>query len=158
MKEILEYREKLINRFGEAAREFCDSCETVGDPFVKVDGEGDWTLHQIASHTRDVEKLVYAERIYRTLNEEKPQFENFDADEWMAAHYNRQEPLAEILHEFANDVNELCVVLADLTRDAWSRESRHEALGGGLTLQLWVERSLAHIEEHLKTVRRLSGN
>jgi hypothetical protein len=36
----------------------------------------------------------------------------------------------------------------------WSRESRHEAFGGGLTLQLWVERSLAHVEEHLKALSR----
>jgi hypothetical protein len=155
MKELLEYREKLIQRLGEAAREFCSACEAVNDPFAKI--EGDWNLHQIASHTRDVEKLVYAERIHRTLIEEKPEFENFDADEWMVAHYNPQEPLAGILHEFTNNVNELCTTLGSLPREAWSRESRHEALGGGLTLQLWSERSLAHIEEHLQTIRKSVG-
>jgi hypothetical protein len=153
MKEIMEYREKLIKRLGEAAREFRAACEAVGDPFVKVGGEGEWTLHQIASHTRDVEKLVYSERIYRTLNEDNPRFQSFDADEWMAAHYNRQESLAGILHEFTNTMDELCVILSGVLHEAWSRESSHPELGGGLTLQLWVERSLAHIEEHLRAVK-----
>ena len=152
MKELLEYREKMIQRFGEAAREFCAACEAVSDPSEKI--EGDWNLHQIVSHTRDVEKLVYGERIYRTLNEDKPEFKNFDADKWMAEHYDLQEPLGKILGEFMKDVDALCQVLAGLPQEAWSRESRHEALGGELTAQLWVERSLAHIEEHLRTVKK----
>jgi len=152
MKELLEYRGKMVKRFGEAAREFCAACEVVSDPFAKMEGE--WNLHQIAWHTRDVEKLVYGGRIYRTLNEDNPEFKNFDADEWMAAHYDSQEPLAKILDEFMKDVDDLCRVLGSLPLEAWSRESRHEALGGELTLQLWVERSLAHIEEHLQTMKK----
>ncbi len=151
MKELLEYREKLIVRLGEAAREFCAACEAIRDPFKKVEGE--WTLHQVASHTRDVERLVYGERVRRTLNEETPEFKSFDADQWMAAHYDRDEPLAKILAEFASSVDDLCKTLQNLPREAWSRESRHETMGGELTLQLWVERGLAHIEEHLQTVK-----
>jgi hypothetical protein len=55
-------------------------------------------------------------------------------------------------------VEGLCESLSGLPLEAWSRESTHEALGGGLTLQLWVERSLAHIEEHLQTVNQLKIN
>jgi hypothetical protein len=153
MKELLEYRTKLIARLNEAAREFRTACETVSDPFVKI--EDGWTLHQIASHTRDVEKLVYSMRIERTAKEDNPSFKNLDADEWMAEHYNPQEPLAGILHEFTDNVNELCVILSGLPREAWSRESTHPEIGGGLTLQLWVERGLAHIEEHLRTVKKI---
>jgi hypothetical protein len=156
MKELVEYREKMIQRFGEAAREFCAACEAVSDPFAKMDGE--WSLHQIVWHTRDVEKLVYGARIKRTLNEDNPEFENFDADKWIVEHYDPQEPLKKILDEFMEDVVALCERLSVLPREAWSRESRHEAQGGGLTLQLWVERNLAHIEEHLKTVRLLAGS
>jgi hypothetical protein len=152
MKELLEYRVKMIARLGEAAREFCAACEAISDPFAKVEGE--WTLHQIASHTRDVEKLVYGTRIHQTLNEDNPEFKNFDADEWMTAHYNQQESLKDILNEFMKNVDELCKTLSDLPREAWSRESRHETMGGELALQLWVERSLAHIEEHLQTVKK----
>jgi hypothetical protein len=152
MKELLEYREKMIQRFGEAAREFRAACEAIRDPLAKI--EGGWNLHQIVWHTRDVEKLVYGERIYRTLNEDNPEFKNFDADEWMATHYDPDEPLESILDEFINDVDKLCETLNGLPQEAWSRESRHESQGGELTLQLWAERSMAHIEEHLKTVRQ----
>ena len=57
----------------------------------------------------------------------------------------------EILDEFIKNVDELCKILRDLPQEAWSRESRHETMGGELALQLWVERSLAHIEEHLRS-------
>jgi hypothetical protein len=153
MKELLEYRVKLIVRLAEAAREFRAACEAISDPFAIVEGE--WTLHQIVSHLRDTEKLVYGSRIYQTLNEDNPEFKNFDADEWMAAHYDPQEPLTDILDEFIKNVDELCKTLRNLSQEAWSRVSRHETMGGELALQLWVERSLAHIEEHLQTVKKV---
>jgi hypothetical protein len=153
MKELLEYRVKMIARLEEVAQEFRAACVAVNDPFAKP--EGGWTLHQIAWHTRDVEKLVYGARIQQTLTENNPEFKNFDADAWMAAHYDQQEPLTQILDEFIKNVDDLCTTLRGLPQEAWSRESRHEIQGGGLTLQLWVERSMAHIEEHLLTLKKV---
>ena len=151
MKELLEYREKLIARIEEAAQEFHAACEAFSDPFTKVDG--DWTVHQITSHTRDVDKMVYGERIRRTLNEASPTFKSFDADEWMAANYDKDEPLSKIVNNFLENVQDLCKTLQAVPREAWSRESRHETMGGELTMQLWAERNLAHIEEHLLTLK-----
>ena len=151
MKELMEYRVKIVERLGEAAREFRAACEAIHDPFTKVEGE--WTLHQIASHTRDVDKIIYGARIRQTLNEDNPEFKNFDTDSWMANHYNREESLAGILDEFSTNMEELRKILSTMPREAWSRESRHETMGGELPLQLWVERSLAHIEEHLRTLK-----
>jgi hypothetical protein len=153
MKELVEYRIKMIARLEEVAREFHAACEAVKDPFVKVEGE--WTLHQVASHVRDVEKLVFGARVKQTLNEDNPEVKNFDVDEWMSAHYNPAESLAQILDEFTKNVADLCVTLRRLPQEAWSRESRHEAIGCELTMQLWVERSLAHIEEHLQAVKKV---
>ena len=152
MKELLEYREKMIARLADAAQEFCSACRAFDDPFTKVEGE--WTAHQIASHTRDVDKMIYGARIRQTLNEENPEFKSFDADAWMAEHYNKVEPLENILSEFSANMDELCAILKSMPREAWSRESRHATMGGGLTLQLWVERSLAHIEEHLLALKK----
>jgi hypothetical protein len=151
MKELLEYRVKLIDRLEEAAQEFQLACAAVADPATKVGGE--WTLHQITSHTRDVSRLVYGARILQTLHEEKPEFRNFDVDEWMSTNYKKDEPISEILGDFAKDCAELCKTLRALPREAWSRESKHETIGGELTLQLWAERNLAHIEEHLLTLK-----
>ncbi|HET7143033.1 MAG TPA: DinB family protein [Anaerolineales bacterium] len=152
MKELLEYRVNLIDRLEKGSQEFCLACESINDPLKKVGGE--WTLHQIASHTRDVEKLVYGPRILQTLHEVNPEFKSFDADEWMAAHYNKDEPISGILDEFSKNCDELCKILRSLPQEAWSRVSRHETIGGELTLQLWAERSLAHIEEHLQTLKK----
>jgi len=152
MKELLEYREKLVERLRAASREFCAACKAAKDPFAA--GGGGWNVHQLAAHTRDVEKQVYGLRARRTASEENPEFENFDADEWMAQNYRADEPLESILNEFASDVEELAAFLTGVPAEAWSRESRHKTLGSGLTMQIWVERGLAHIEEHLASVKK----
>lgn len=151
MKELLEYREKLIARVGEATKEFCLVCESFANPFEKVD---DWNVHQIAAHTRDVEKFVYGERVRKTLYEEHPQFKSFDADAWLANEYNKDEPLNKILIDLDASVSDLCNILKNLKREDWSRLSSHQSAGNELTLQVWVERGLAHIEEHLKSLKK----
>lgn len=152
MKELYEYREKMIARLAQAAREFCTACEAFENPLTQVEGE--WNLHQIASHVRDVEKLVYGDRIRKTLEMENPAFQSFDADSWMETNYNQNESLQTILSEFSSNVDALCQTLKNLPQSAWSRESSHETMGGELALQLWVERGLAHIEEHLQTLKK----
>jgi hypothetical protein len=153
MNELAEYRRKLMERLAEGAREFCSACEVKAASMVV---EGDWTLHQVAAHVRDIHRAVYAARARRTLQEENPLFQSVDPDDWMAAHYKKDEPLQKILNEFKKDVDDLCRTLNDIPGEAWSRVSQHEPMSEGLTLQLWVEHSLAHIEEHLNAVRKLT--
>jgi hypothetical protein len=151
MKELIEYRVNLLERLEQAAREFVETCKT-RDPLTPV-ADSAWTAHQIAFHARDVDKLVYGKRIQKTLDEDRPMFKSFNADGWMDAHYNQDEALEDVLDEFLKSVTRLRETLRGLPNEAWSRESRHETLGDGLTLQLWVERSLAHVEEHLKALK-----
>ncbi|GAB4467293.1 MAG: hypothetical protein Kow0070_30630 [Anaerolineales bacterium] len=151
MKELTEYRARLLERLAASAAEFRDACLAVSAPFAPIDSGG-WNVHQIAAHTRDVHCLVYGLRVRRTAEEDNPKFENFDGDAYMEEHYDAGEPLREMLDEFTADVNALVEMLKKLPAEAWSRESRHDTLGSGFTLQRWVERGLAHIEEHLKTV------
>lgn len=154
MKELEEYRQKMLDRIREAASEFRAACEAAKDPFAATDNGG-WNTHQLAAHTRDVDKYVYGMRVRQTVSEENPEFKSFDADSWMSAHYDRAEPLAKILDEFTSSMNELVEFLEQLPGEAWSRESRHETMGAGFTTQTWVERGLAHIEEHLASVKKL---
>ncbi len=153
MKELMDYRKKLLERIREAATEFRAACEAVKNPFAAIE-EGGWNTHQLAAHVRDTDKQVYGTRACRTANEENPEFKNFDGDSWMTANYHADEPLTRILDEFTKNVDELVEFLEKLPTEAWSRESRHETLGGGFTTQTWVERGLAHIEEHLASVKR----
>ena len=155
MKQLLEYRLKLIDNLESKTDEFHAACLAVGDPFMAVD-EGGWNTHQLAAHTRDVDKVVYGMRIRRTAQEDNPEFENFDADEWIAANYNADEPLASILDELSASVKQTTSMLRKLPPEAWGRESNHVTFGGGFTLQIWVERALAHIQEHLETVKQAS--
>ncbi|MEW6401050.1 MAG: DinB family protein [Chloroflexota bacterium] len=153
MKELIAYRSRMLDRLLELAEEFRKACKAVKDPFAAVD-VGGWNTHQLAAHTRDVDRHVYGMRTRRTISEENPLFNTFDADSWMGAHYGSSEPLAGILDELTTSIKELVEKLRNLPPGAWARESRHETLGGGFTTQIWVERGLAHIEEHLASVKK----
>jgi hypothetical protein len=151
MKELLEYRTNLINRLVDVSHEFRDLSLAAENEFASLNGG--WNVHQIAAHTRDVDKLVYGRRARQTAAEENPEFQNFDGEAYMAEHYSAREPLSDIVDDLVASVESLAQFLRDLPQRAWSRESRHVTLGRGFTLQKWVERDLAHIEEHLKTIK-----
>lgn len=152
MKELSEYRLKLTNRLAQAAKEFRAACLAVKEPHTPL--EDGWTVHQIAVHTRDVDKLVYGLRVHRTAQEENPEFPNFDGNAYLAENYDASESLKDLLDGFVENAEALVELLRALPAEAWSRLSRHTTLGNGLTLQSWVEKDLAHIEEHLETVRK----
>jgi len=153
MIELLEYRKQLMDRFEEAAKEFRAACLAVKNPFAPLEAGG-WNVHQIAVHTRDVDKLVYGLRVRRTLEETNPLFPNFDGDAYMAAHYDSKESLRGVLDELVSSIQTLLKTLRGMSAEGWSRESRHETQGSGLTLQTWVERGLTHLEEHLAAVKK----
>lgn len=152
MKELLEYRESLIERMCAASQEFRAACEAVTD--LRAPIEDGWNAHQLAAHTRDVAVLVYGMRARRTVMDENPLFQNFDQEAYNVEHYDAHEPLSKILDEFTASVAAQAEWLKTLPNEAWARESRHETMGGGFTMQLWVERGLAHIEEHLASVKK----
>jgi len=156
MKELYEYRSHLIDHLVAAAKEFRVECLAVPDAFAPLD-VGGWNTHQIAAHTRDVDGMVYGMRARRTATEDNPEFQSFDADAHSATHYDAKEPLDEILNGLVESVESLAEMLRGLAGEAWARESRHATLGSGFTLQTWVERNLAHIEEHVATVKRTAG-
>jgi hypothetical protein len=153
MKELIAYRRQLIDKLVSTAQAFRAACLAVPDPFAPLEAGG-WNVHQVAAHTRDVDQLVYGLRAKRTATEENPAFQNFDGDAYAREHYSKDESLQTMLDGFVQSVEALAALLRDQPPDMWARTSSHEKLGGGLTLQLWVERSLAHIEEHLETVKK----
>jgi len=153
MKELNEYRAQLLERLVSVTKEFRKTCLAEPNPFSPLE-EGGWSIHQVATHTRDVHVMVYRFRAQRTAQEENPLFQNFDGEAYMAEHYDPNEPLKPMLDGLVASVQAFVLILERLPVEAWSRESRHATLGGGFTLQSWVERDLAHIEEHLKAITR----
>lgn len=156
MKELIEYRTNLIERLVAAAGEFRNECLAVSEPHTPLE-PGGWNTHQLAVHTRDVGQLVYGARVRRTAEEMNPEFENFDGEDYMTGHYSAGEPLEDILNSLVEEVESLAGLLRALPAQAWARPSSHVMLGRGLTLQFWVEKALAHIEEHLGTIRKRSA-
>lgn len=157
MKELEEYRVNLMQRLEDVAHAFREECLAVGDPYGPVE-TGGWNVHQIAVHTRDVDKSVYGLRVRRTALEENPEFPNFDGEAYMAEHYDARESLHELLNGFVQSIEALVELLRALPPEAWSRVSQHTTLGTGLTLQTWVEKNLAHIKEHLEEVKKQNKN
>lgn len=153
MKELMEYRTSLIDQLVHVVDEFCAACLMVKDVFAPL-AEDQWNVHQVAAHVRDVDKLVYGSRARRTAVEDDPEFPTFDGEAYMAEHYSMSEPLYEILDELRGNVAALANLLRELPTEAWARTSRHATLGHGFTLQAWVERDLAHVEEHMEAVKR----
>ena len=153
MKELKDYRKKLIEKLVNTARDFRTTSLAVKDPYMPLEEEG-WNAHQVAVHTRDVDKLVYGMRARRTVEEDNPEFQNFNGEAYMAEHYDSNESLSDILDRFVDSVESLAELLRSLPDEAWSRVSRHATLGSGFTLQTWVERGLAHIQEHVETLSR----
>lgn len=153
MKEIDGYRTQLLRKLIASAKEFREACLLVQDPFALLEASG-WNVHQVVAHVRDVNQLVYSLRAKRTALEDNPEFQNFDGEAYAREHYSPDEPLEKMLDEFVQSVEALAAMLQDFSPEAWSRVSRHEKLGKNLTLQLWVERALAHIQEHLGTVKK----
>jgi hypothetical protein len=155
MKELKDYRRNLLENLVNAARDFRAASLAVKDPFIPLQEDG-WSTHQVAAHTRDVDKIVYGLRARRTITEDNPEFPNFDGDAYMAQHYDPSESLTEMLDGFVESIESEVEMLRALPDEAWSRQSRHATLGHGFTLQTWVERGLAHIQEHIETVRKSS--
>ena len=153
MKELNEYRTQLVNKLISVAKDFRSACLAVKDPYAPLEA-GSWNVHQVAAHTRDVDQLVYGLRAQRTAQEDNPEFQNFDGDAYTREHYSADESLQEMLDGFVQNVEALAATLRALPPESWSRVSRHAKLGNGFTLQTWVERDLAHIEEHLETVQK----
>lgn len=151
MKELLDYREKLLARLLTAAKQFRSECLAVKDPLAPLETNG-WNTHQVAAHARDVDALAYGLRARRAALENNPEFQNFDGDAYAAEHYNANESLTDLLDGIVASVESLVEFLRQLPPAAWARVSRHAELGNGFTLQTWVERDLAHLEEHLASV------
>lgn len=147
----------LTEKMMVAAERFRVACLAVDDDKAPLE-EGGWNLHQLVSHTRDVEIYVYGARMRRTVEEDNPEFQDFDAEGWMDENYDPDEPFTDLLEKFMVSVQKAVDWLNALPPEAWDRESRHEmAKGSVFTLQNWVERDIAHIEEHLETIEKVNN-
>jgi len=147
MDELLEYRQRMVMKIANAAELIEAAILSNNDPTQPLESGG-WNLHQVITHMRDVNQHVYLPRLHRIIDEENPMFENFDGEAWMAEHYQPQEPIQKAVSEFKEQCQSSADWLKNLPQEAWNRPGRHPSFGKH-SLQWWVERTLAHISEHL---------
>lgn len=108
---------------------------------------GEWSPHQLLFHVRTVDQQAYGPRLERILREARPLLEDFDESAWMAAHYDPAELPQAILDEWEDVRRRYAGQLAAAPPEAWSRTGR-QTYWGERTLQWWVERAIAHAEDH----------
>lgn len=114
---------------------------------------GEWSPHRVIFHLRAVEAQAYAPRLRQILEHDHPELPDFDEGGWMAEHYQPDEPAQAILDSWQEVRRDVGRRLEGIPAEAWSRTGHH-VYWGERTLQWWVERSLAHAEEHR---RQLEG-
>jgi len=151
-KQLLDYRANLLEQIRVKAESFCAAARAVKNPLAPFEENG-WNTHQLVAHVWHVDLHAYGMRVRRTMQEEYPVFQNYDGDGWMANEYSPSLSLESMLTEFSARITEMLSMLHALVPEGWSRLSRHET-AGELSLQTWVERGLAHIEEHLATIQK----
>ncbi|MFH2102307.1 MAG: DinB family protein [Chloroflexota bacterium] len=143
---------KAIERLARQGEEWRRAVAAIPDPRVELES-GDWNPHQLLAHTRDTNAHVYLLRLQRIVLEDNPLFGNFDADTWMAARYDPDEPLDTILEELVGQCDAAAAWLNGLADAVWARPGTHVTIGT-LPFAGWLERMLAHIQEHLDQLKR----
>ena len=98
MEELLEYRQRMINKIAKAPELIETAILRITDHTQPLEAGG-WNIHQVIAHMRDVNQHVYLPRLHRIIDEENPMFENFDGDAWMAEHYQPLEPIGKLSSE-----------------------------------------------------------
>ena len=113
---------------------------------------GEWSVHQILVHIQSVNEQVYFPRLKRILEQDNPLFQDFDADEWMRAHYDPSLPQEEVIDQIAVQCEEMANWLDELRVADWDRPGTHVVLGTH-PLEWWADRMESHILEHLAQLR-----
>lgn len=155
MEELWAYRGRLLERHAAQVAALQSVLDGIPARRLRLSlPGGGWSAHQLAVHVRDVEIQAYVARVHRILAEEDPRLADFDAEAFMAEHYSSAEPAAQIVQDVVLARQGVRRVLAFDDARAWSRTGRHPALGA-CTLQAWVERAVAHLDEHLEQLEGL---
>jgi hypothetical protein len=152
---IRDYRTRLLERLEAVVPDLADAIAAI--PESRWHTVGDKTIrspHALLAHLRDVEREAYSIRLKQLLQEDSPLFEQWDSPHWETATYNPNEPVTQILAEYAGLREAELQLLRPLGSKEWSRTGRH-ALLGRRTLQWWAERILENAEGRLKELHSL---
>ena len=143
-----EYRRRLLGRYREQVTTYADHLASVGAGAILTPIKpGEWSAHQVLFHTLATDERAYGPRLRRILREDRPDLEDFDSDRWMAENYDSNEPAQSLLSRWRSVRDMYADEVAAAPAEAWGRTGR-QPFWGERTLQWWVERAVAHAEDH----------
>ncbi len=141
---------QLVKRIEESGKELLDYVSHIPeDEMHSMPGGGDWSIHAIMAHVRDVEEQVFLKRAERILKEkEPPQVEDFDQEEWNKECYSAKEPLKEILADWRKARRKFLAIL-DKTPDKECERYAIHPYYGKISLEYMATHNYAHTLDHL---------
>ncbi len=149
-----DYRRRLLERFRLQPETYREHVRRLDREGVRAPIKpGEWSAHQVIFHVRAADEQAYGPRLMRILREERPQMEDYDEVAWMKDQYDPDEPAEAVLERWQAARRGWADILAAAPAEAWSRSGLHPFYGER-TLQWWLERAVAHGEDHR---RQLEG-
>jgi len=143
-----DYRRRLLARYLQQPEAYAEHLAGLDDRAARTPIKpGEWSAHQVLFHLASVDEQAYAPRLRRILREGRPTLEDYDGDGWMAERYDLAESPQVILERWHSVRQEYAAEVAGAPPAAWSRTGL-QPYWGERTLQWWVERAVAHADEH----------
>lgn len=108
--------------------------------------DGEWSAHQHVAHLIAVETSVFQPRIRRMLAQERPVFEPWDEEGYMATVYRPEGEIADLAGEFMRQREATVELFRSLAPEQWKRTGVWPA--GEVDLAWVAEKCVVHALEH----------
>jgi hypothetical protein len=155
MEELITYRQELLSALEADITLLARIEESVSSQeWYRPLGDDQPTPHYLLACLWIDDAQGFTPQIRRILDEEMPLLPDFDAEDWMADHYDLEEPAGIMIENFTSlriwEVGLLCGLLPA----SWSRVARHPRWGVH-TLQWWVEQQRENSHQRLSRLASL---
>ena len=149
-----DYRRRLLGRYRAQVEAYAEHLAALDDRAARAPIKpGEWSAHQLLFHTLFVDEQAYGPRLRRILREDRPTLDDFDQDRWMEQHYDPGASTQGLVDRWRSVRLGYAVEVEAAPSEAWNRTGL-QAFWGERTLQWWVERAVAHADDHW---RQLNG-
>lgn len=116
--------------------------------------ESEWSLTEVLSHLRDVEREVHQQRFKILIENDKPFISGVAADEWAEERGYRYQDGPEAMQSFLQAREETLSMLNPLDEKAWARQGQH-AFFGPTTIHELLFLAVRHDEIHWEQINDL---
>lgn len=123
------------------------------EKILEAPASGKWSAHENLAHLGRYHE-IFLERVTRILNEDRPLFGRYRAEEDPQWNSWRERSYEEVAAELSSRREMLITKLKSLTDEDYERVGTHSKFGE-MSLALWLEFFLVHEGYHLYTVLTL---